>query len=69
MDAKEILQKYPNTEFEETRIGGTPSGGAFSVLRWTRLDGTPCTKKDAQVISITEYDSHGRPVNLTEAIR
>ena len=69
MTEKEIRTLYPTTDFEQTKIGRTPSGGQFSVMRWSRFDGTPCTKKDAQVISITEYDASGRPINLTEAIR
>ena len=68
MTEKEIKEKYPTTDFERTFIGRTPSGGRFSVMRWSRLDGTPCKKKDAQVLSITEYDSDGNSINLTESL-
>lgn len=64
MTEKEIRTKFPNTEYQETIIGETPGGGAFAVIRWSLLDGTPCTKGEAKRTVITEYDSEGQKIDL-----
>lgn len=66
MSEKEIRERFPDNGYQKTVIGETPEGGAFSVLRWSRSDGTPCKEKDADLVSITVYSHDGERINLIE---
>ena len=52
-----------NTNYNETHIGTTPSGGAYSVAYYKDANGNPCTKDKASKIEICEYSAKGVCIN------